>query len=222
MRLFPKLLMVMLSGSLCTGAFLVIQQGSFRRGGVAKDPIDTSNGKELEETVARLEAALINLQGRLARLEASGRVAAPLARPGESTEKSPPEEKPATQGKTLVEQNQEKAFLAEREPRDESWAASIEAKVMGAKNSGGLPANGQINNITCKTTVCKMDVTFLEEGASHQFIYELERKVLRSELSGFSRTMEPSGPDGETRMQLILFRKGYSAPGLAEHPVLPS
>lgn len=174
-------------------------------------PIDRS--ATTDEEIARLEAALAKTHERLARLEMQppdpkDQVVAPAPEPASA--KAPTQEQ-------LAEQFEARAREAATEVRDESWAKQTEDRIFAAaRNATPDGTKYSIESLDCRTSICKMQIKNPSLGDQDSFTQALAHQLTSQDILGSNYERLGQAPDGSFAMRVLVFRRGYPMPGVAQ------
>jgi hypothetical protein len=181
------------------------------------DPARRSEMEDLQRDVASLEAALAQTQERLRHVEAD-------KGPREATPPAPATE-PARSGLTaeqleearqkVLDEYKLRARTFESEVADPAWAKREEDRI-GAAIKTALPEGAKVENASCRTSTCKIEIAFSKQEDQRPFGMAFSNVMDAEGIRGSHFDMLDRRPDGTYPLQVLVFRSGYPMPGFAE------
>ena len=163
------------------------------------------------EDVARLEAAVVNFQERLRRLEEQ-RSQSP------SFKAAPAAVAEASQPHVSVEELQTRfendIATALAEPRDEAWAKPTEA-IIAEATEAAMPIKGthRMESLTCLTRMCRLEISNLSPQDKNSFQLDFASRLGSKDFIGLQFRSLGQRNNGSEGTEILVFRKGYPMPG---------
>jgi hypothetical protein len=103
------------------------------------------------------------------------------------------------------------------EARDDAWARQEEHVLSNAAQTAiANIEGGKVEGITCRTSICRMEVVVANEEAQSRFGILFSQQMIHSDMMGFHSTPLGRRDDGTEATEGLLFRSGYSMLGVAD------
>jgi hypothetical protein len=183
-------------------------------------PTAAAERSDSTNEIAVLRSALANAQQRLDSLETKQATAPTQAAAAPSAAVPDPSD-------TIDPQNvhdravNKVAAMQERfatEPPDRSWASGAERHLRdSALMAAGNSSKFSITNLSCRTSICKMDISQASMSDQQAFVQKFPFNQELKDLAGMHFAAPEQRPDGTLAVVAYMFRRGYPMPG-AEEP----
>jgi hypothetical protein len=179
------------------------------------DPAHRSEMEDLQRNAASLEAALAQTQERLRHVEAD-------KGPRQATPPATEPTRPGLTAEQLEEARQKvldeyklRAKTFESEVADPAWAKREEDRISAAIKTA-LPEGAKIENASCRTSTCKIEIAFSKEEDQRPFGMAFSNGMDGEGVRGYHFDTLDRRPDGTYPLQVLVFRSGYPMPGFAQ------
>jgi hypothetical protein len=181
------------------------------------DPAHRSEVEDLQRNVASLEAALAQTQQRLGHVEADKgpREAAPPAPATEPTRPGLTAEQLEEARQKVLDEYKLRARTFESEVADPAWAKREEDRISAAIKTA-LPEGAKVENASCRTSTCKIEIAFSKEEDQRPFGMAFSNVMDGESVRAYHFDLLDRRPDGTFPLQVLVFRSGYPMPGFAE------
>ncbi len=165
---------------------------------------------------SRIVSAIARIEQRLELLE-SRPANAPVPATAEPTalDREPP---PSGQDMNQEIQDRQEAISADinkrlaTEPREKSWASATEEQLRrAAKASSGDAGGSTIATLSCRTSICKIELSVPAKTGAVASTGSLPFFV--EGMAGFRRSLPVQQSDGSYTVAFDFYRKGYQMPG---------
>jgi hypothetical protein len=163
---------------------------------------------------SRLAAALAGIERRLdlieLRLGANEASHSPVLTPSSVLEATPPNLEEAQGEDSKIKTEIERRLRSES--RDPAWSSATEELLKrAAKKAAGKRGTYAISELSCLTTVCRIEFLLPNLNAPQRAMNAFPLMV--EGMAGYHYTQPLKGADGKYRVTYEFFRKGYPTPG---------
>jgi len=181
------------------------------------DPAHRSEMEDLQRNVASLEAALAHTQERLRHVEADKgpREATPPAPATEAMRPGLTAEQLEEARLKVLDEYRLRARTFESEGADPAWAKREEDRISAAIKTV-LPEGAKVENASCRTSTCKIEIAFSKEEDQRPFGMAFSNGMDGEGVRGYHFDMLDRRPDGTFPLQVLVFRSGYPMPGFEQ------
>jgi hypothetical protein len=181
------------------------------------DPAHRPEMEDLQRNVASLEVALAQTQERLRHVDADKgpREATPQAPATEPTRPGLTAEQLEEARHKVLDEYKLRAKTFESEVADPAWAKREEDRISAAIKTA-LPEGAKVENASCRTSTCKIEIAFSKEEDQRPFGMAFSNGMDGEGVRGYHFDMLDRRPDGTFPLQVLVFRSGYPMPGFEQ------
>jgi len=157
-----------------------------------RDPAVAEQMMKMRAQIAAMDKRLVELASE--NVNSSG---APVM--GNSAQTEPPKVQPDDTNQALQQHVAQIANRFQMEETDAAWADNVAVEIQGAFLAEGILGNSSLNNVDCRTSLCKLDVSFNDIDGLANVRNKLVETVGETLPYG---AIQPGGSDNEVTIYL--------------------